>query len=38
MAGFEHERGTGAHYFVSDDGMHCIHCGGYPFDLRHWCI
>ena len=26
------------HAFVTDDGIHCIHCGGYPFDLLHWTI
>ena len=26
------------HEFVSDDGIHCIHCGGYPFDFLHWTI
>lgn len=26
------------HEFVTDDGMHCIHCQGHPFDLLHWTI
>lgn len=26
------------HEFVSDDGIRCIHCNGYPFDLLHWTI
>lgn len=20
-----------------DDPLHCLHCGGYPFDFVHWC-
>lgn len=24
------------HEFVTHDGMHCIHCYGYPNDLLHW--
>lgn len=20
-----------------DDEKRCMHCGGYPFDLLHWC-
>lgn len=28
----------GTHEFVSLDGMHCVHCVGYPFDLLHWTI
>lgn len=26
------------HEFVTDDGVRCIHCNGYPFDLLHWTI
>lgn len=26
------------HAYVTDDGLHCIHCHGYPFDLLHWTI
>lgn len=31
-------RELGSHQFVSDDGIHCIHCNGYPFALLHWTI
>lgn len=26
------------HEFVTDDGIRCIHCSGYPFDFLHWTI
>lgn len=28
------------HHFVPSEGdeKRCRHCGGYPFDLLHWCI
>ncbi len=35
-AGGEHE--TGGHHFSTLDGMHCKHCGGYPFALMHWTL
>lgn len=34
--GGEHE--TDGHHFSTDDGMHCKHCGGYPFALMHWTL
>ncbi|WP_280479109.1 hypothetical protein [Nocardia asiatica] len=37
-AGGEHETGIGSHHFSTLDGIHCKHCGGYPFDLMHWCL
>lgn len=26
------------HEFVTDDGIHCVHCNGYPYDVLHWTI
>jgi hypothetical protein len=26
------------HAFVTDDGIHCIHCGDYPFAFWHWTV
>lgn len=36
-SGGEHEN-EGGHHFSTDDGVHCVHCGGYPYALVHWTL